>query len=250
MFDLPRPVVAVMQPTFLPWLGYLGMVAVADVFVFLDDVQFVRRSFHHRNRLFSNGAEVDWITLPVKDTGRETCLNEAHLACDRTFARKFAARLRVNYGQTPHYDAFLPLLTAWLDRAEELTLAECNAGLIEAISGALGLGPQWCRSSTLGVSQTRSERIAAILRATGAGSYLSAEGSFAYMQEDDVFPLEGIATAFHRFETLAYPQMQSLRFVEKLSVADALFQVGAEGTRALVLDGLRAPVRWEERPCV
>ena len=61
--DSPR--VALMQPAFLPWQGYFGLVAAADVFVLLDDFQFQRHSFHQRNRIrAADGAET-WISLPV-----------------------------------------------------------------------------------------------------------------------------------------------------------------------------------------
>lgn len=40
----------IMQPTYLPYLGYFQLIAQADVLVFLDDVQFARRSWQQRNR--------------------------------------------------------------------------------------------------------------------------------------------------------------------------------------------------------
>ena len=37
--------VAIMQPTYLPWSGYFGLMQSVDVFVLLDSVQFARRSW-------------------------------------------------------------------------------------------------------------------------------------------------------------------------------------------------------------
>ena len=52
-----RRTAAIMQPTWLPYLGYFQLIAAADVFVFLDDVQFARRSWQSRNRILRNGEE-------------------------------------------------------------------------------------------------------------------------------------------------------------------------------------------------
>ena len=55
-----------MQPTFLPWQGFFGLVAASDVFILLDDFQFMRRSFHHRNRLLFADEGPATVSLPVK----------------------------------------------------------------------------------------------------------------------------------------------------------------------------------------
>ncbi len=61
---MESPRVALMQPAFLPWQGYFGLVAAADVFVLLDDFQFQRHSFHQRNRIrLADGSDVH--SVPV-----------------------------------------------------------------------------------------------------------------------------------------------------------------------------------------
>ncbi len=245
--DLARPVVAIMQPTFLPWQGYFAMIAMADIFVFLDDVQFVRRSFHHRNRLFANGAAVDWVTLPVEDVGRDVTLDRVRPQLTPAFARKYKARLHANYARAPFYDAFVPLLTGWVDEPRDAALAERNISLIREIARCLDFAPDFQRSSGFGIGAARSRKLTGLLEATGAATYLSADGSFDYMQEEGLFPDPRFTTVFHRFSPQPHPQFQSTRFAERLSIADALFQVGAETTRALVLAGIESPATWDER---
>ena len=57
--------IAIMQPTYFPWSGYFSLINYVDKFVFLDNVQFDRRSWQQRNRI-ANGEKVLWITVPVK----------------------------------------------------------------------------------------------------------------------------------------------------------------------------------------
>lgn len=47
--------VAIMQPYFLPYLGYFQLMAAVDVFVLFDNVQFIRRGHIHRNRIKVSG---------------------------------------------------------------------------------------------------------------------------------------------------------------------------------------------------
>ena len=56
--------ISIMQPTYLPWSGYFSMIKNADIFVFLDDVQFDKRSWQQRNRILLNKKET-FLTVPV-----------------------------------------------------------------------------------------------------------------------------------------------------------------------------------------
>ncbi|MFQ5915470.1 MAG: WbqC family protein, partial [Nitrospinota bacterium] len=67
-------IVAIHQPNYFPWLGYFYKIAMADVFVFLDDAQFSKNSLINRNRIAgSNG--VQWLTVPVHHRIRQA-INE------------------------------------------------------------------------------------------------------------------------------------------------------------------------------
>ena len=55
-----------MQPYFFPYIGYFNLINMTDIFVFLDNVQFNRRGWIHRNKLFNFEDNLDWLTLPLK----------------------------------------------------------------------------------------------------------------------------------------------------------------------------------------
>jgi hypothetical protein len=240
--SLLRPAVALMQPTFLPWQGYFALVANADHFVFLDDFQFVRRSFMHRNRLFLAPNNPGWISLPVEHVGR-AALNEVRPLLRDGFSDKFLACLRHSYAKSTFLEAILPQLQGWMGR-DWPSLSELNIAFIEMAAGWLGFQPRFLRSSQIGSEGKRSWRLAGILRRLEARTYLSARGSYAYMVEDGVFPLPDVETRFQLFQPQAYPQRQAEAFVPYLSVLDALLQVGPERARELVLQGQQQFAPW------
>ena len=49
------------QPAYLPWLGYFEKIACADVFIFLDTVQFEKNSFINRNKIKTQQGP-QWLT--------------------------------------------------------------------------------------------------------------------------------------------------------------------------------------------
>ncbi len=58
-------VLGVLQPVYLPWLGYFEQIAVTDHFVLLDDVQYTKQDWRNRNRV-KTAQGATWMTVPVR----------------------------------------------------------------------------------------------------------------------------------------------------------------------------------------
>ena len=189
-----------MQPAFLPWQGYFGLVAAADVFVVLDDFQFQRHSFQHRNRVrLADGTET-WISVPVAHPrdGAFPTLAEAAPVVDAKWRRRLKATLDQGYGRATHHAALRPAIDEWIDTPFP-SVADMNTAFIRLVATLLGFEPQWRRSSEVGSSGRRSERVLDLLRRAGARTYLCARGSFAYMDEDGLFPVDDVEVVFQDF---------------------------------------------------
>jgi WbqC-like protein family len=237
--------VALMQPSFLPWQGVFALAAAADVFVFLDDFQFQRHSFHQRNRLRLASGEETWITVPVAHPeGTFPSLDAAVPQVDAKWRKRLKTTLDQNYGKAAFHEALRPGLDAWID-AEHASLAAMNISFFRWTANLLGITPAWARSSLLGARGERSERVRDVLRAANAQTYLAARGSFEYMHDDGVFPVDGIEVVFQDFEPVRYHQRKAIEFVSHLSVLDALLEVGPVVTRELVDKGQRDWTSWD-----
>ncbi len=240
-----------MQPTFLPWQGYFGMVAAADVFVLLDDFQFQRHSFHQRNRIrLADGTET-WISIPVAHPrdGEFPILAEAAPLVDAKWRRRLKTTLDQSYGRTAHHAALRAPIDEWID-STWMSVADMNIAFIQLVARLLGFDPLWRRSSEIGSTGQRSARVLDLLRRTAASTYLCARGSFDYMVEDGLFPVDDIEVVFQDFEPQRYPQRRADDFMSHLSVLDALFEVGPDESRRLVLAGQRAWTPWRAMPAM
>ncbi len=245
------PRVALMQPPFLPWQGFFGLVAAADVFVLLDDFQFQRHSFHQRNRIRAADGSPMWMSLPVshpRDGEYPTLAAAAPIVGDK-WRRVLKTTLDQSYGRASHHTALRPEIDAWIDTPFG-SVADMNIAFIRLVAGLLGFAPEWRRSSEIGSCGRRSDRVLDLLHRAGARSYLCARGSFEYMHEDGVFPVAELEVGFQDFEPQPYPQRRADEFVSHLSIVDALFEVGADETRRLVLTGQRAWTPWRDMPAM
>ena len=76
---------AISQPTFLPWCGYIGLIDYVDKFIFLDDVQFDKRSWQQRNYIKLDN-DKHLITVPIKSKNKRfQKINEAEIDHDINF---------------------------------------------------------------------------------------------------------------------------------------------------------------------
>ena len=58
-------VVTAHQPHYLPWLGYLHRISLADVFVVMDTMEYTHHSYINRNRIVGPSG-MQWLTVPVR----------------------------------------------------------------------------------------------------------------------------------------------------------------------------------------
>ena len=235
--------VAMMQPTFLPWLGYFELIRKADRFIFLDDFQFSVQSFHQRNRLFINRDQVGWYTVPIKKSNSfGVCINKAEFDDTKNWRKKLINRLQQNYSKTPYFGDIFPNISEIIN--EDLSnLSALNIKLIKEVVKLMEWDVEWKLSSDLPTDTTRSERVLELLRWCNASQYYSPLGSMEYMKEDGIFPVSGLEILFQRFHTESYTQQNSTHgFIHSLSVLDPLFNVGPEETARLIMNNKNS---WE-----
>lgn len=226
----PRRTAAIMQPTYLPYLGYFHLIAASDVFVFLDDVQFARRSWQSRNRILSAAGEV-MLTVPVKKADRDTLVRDIEISEAEPWREKHLASIRHAYAGRPGFDQGFPFLERTL--AATGKLADLNVGLIQAAAQELGLTTAFVRASDLGGDGHRSDHLLAICRAVEATDYLSPMGSADYMTEDGVFAAAVFPVRFQGFVEIPYPQGREA-FVPYMAFVDALMNLGWAGLSDLI----------------
>lgn len=240
-------IVAIHQPHFLPWLGYLHRMMRVDKFVLLDHVQFERRNYQNRTAILMDGV-ARWLTVPVvqrsqKETLLEKCIDNPKNGEMRWWGPNHFRTLRCAYRSAPFVGHYAPWLQEVLERRWD-RLVELNEVLLDLMRDALQIRTPIVKSSQLGVEGQRSDLILNICRAVGARTLLAGNGGSRTYLDVQRFAEAGVRVEWHAFRHPVYPQCGNAPFVEGLSAIDMLLNCGPQGRR--LLD--EAPGAGEDAP--
>ncbi len=197
---------AIMQPTFLPWVGYFALMDQVDRFVFLDDVQFDKRSWQQRNRIKTANGPL-WLTVPVLTKGRrDQTILEAQIQPDAKFSDTALKTLEHAYAKAPYFKPVMDKIASAFS-AERQGLCALNIVLIEALARLMGLEADIARSSETPVTSTKAQRLADLCECHGATDYVSVPGSKDYLDGDDALERAGVRLHCFAYEHPAWPQL-------------------------------------------
>jgi hypothetical protein len=236
--------IAIMQPTYLPWIGYFDLIDQTEVFVFLDSVQFERRSWQQRNRLKIQGV-LQWLTVPVLRSDRSTeVINGMEIMRSELFPQKHIRTIERNYRRAMYFDKYFSSLKAILE-VDENKLSNLNQRLIHWMAEMIGIQTNFKCSSDLQAQGSRSELLANICLRLGVSTYLSPLGSAGYILETpEIFDRQGIKVVFQHYEHPQYRQL-SEPFVPFASALDLLFNEG-ERSLEIIRSGRRPSYSLED----
>jgi hypothetical protein len=214
----------ILQPSYLPWRGFFDLIRRADVFVHYDDVQYDKHGWRNRNRVKTSGG-TKWLTIPVHAAGNvDTGLPINEVRMSRGWARKHLATIQQSYRKAPCYAEVAPIVEEILADPPEL-LAELTIAATERLAAALGItGTRFVRSSQLGLTGSRVDRLLAILQHVGATHYISGPSARAYL-DATAFAQAKIGLEYIVYD---YPEYEQLHppYEPQVSVLDLMFMKG------------------------
>jgi len=217
--------VVVLQPSYLPWLGYFDQINRADVFVFYDDVQYDKNGWRNRNRIKTPQGR-QWVTVPVVTKNRfGASINEVDIDSRTNWSAKHMKTLSQNYSRSPYFKEYVSTFEEAYSK-EWGKIADLDIAFIEAISEVLGIETTFVRSSELDIRGDRLERLLEICLKFGAEHYLTGDSAKDYMDEE-LFASHGIKVEYQNYIHPVYTQLHG-EFLSHLSVVDLLFNCGPE----------------------
>ena len=223
-----------MQPNYLPWAGFFNLIYNSDFFVFLDDVQFSKNSFGNRNQYLTKSGSA-YITLPVRKLKLEQTYRDTFVVEESKWRKKHLSTIKSVYAKHPYFNEFFPKLEMIITNTNYKNLADIYSNLIIHICKYIGIEKNFVFSSELKKRPQRSERIYDICQNLGCSVLLSAKGSRGYMEEDLFFDrFDDLQVHFQNFKAREYCQKNSIKFVDKLSIIDVIFNLGPKLTHQYV----------------
>ncbi len=217
--------IAIMQPGYLPWLGFFELMHHCDLFVIFDDVQYTKKDWRSRNKIRTKDGWM-WLTVPVQTKDRRfQLINEAVIDHTSNWRQKHIKSVEVHYGKARYLKEFFPAFKEIVGFKWE-RLVDLDLELIKWLAGALGIRRDIVMSSSLKTTGGREEKIIAVCEALGATELYDTKASSTFLDRA-AFENRGIKLEFQDYQHPVYRQLYE-PFLAQMSVIDLLFNYGPE----------------------
>jgi hypothetical protein len=222
--------VVIHQPDFMPYLGFFHRLLQADLYVILDNVQFLKGGWHKRDKIKTAMGE-DWITVGTRRCQVDTDICDVLIDPDDKWRQKHIKLFKHNYKKSVFFDEIFPTV-------EQLYAYQCdkmidfNMRSIEMLLNFFDISINKTYASSLDVHGKSNDLNVAILKKTNAKIYLSGIGAKNYY-DPRPYSDAGIIVKWQEFNHPVYPQLFG-PFIPYLSSIDLLFNCGIEQSRKIL----------------
>lgn len=214
--------IAIMQPYLFPYLGYYQLGYHVEKFVFLDDVNFIKKGFIHRNIIRLNG-QSHRFTLPIMHPSQNRHINE-HLFLDDV--KNIINLITTVYRKAPYYSRAMPLIADIFEQTDR-NVAKLAAKSVSSVFEYLGLERCFLFSSEIPKNNSlkAQDRIINICKILGARRYTNVIGGLK-LYSREAFEAASIKLEFIQIGNLTY-KAPNYPYISGLSIIDALMVCSA-----------------------
>lgn len=215
--------VAIMQPYIFPYIGYFQLINAVDVFVFYDDVNFIKKGFIHRNHLLFD-EKITRFTIPCKGISQNKRINKIKLDQESTAIQKLLNSIKQHYNRAPYFKDIMPLLDSFFNSIHpHQTISEFSIQSVQLVSNYLDLDTIFKISSiehSESLHYGRADRLIAITKKEGGLEYINSIGG-QNLYDKALFKKQGVDLCFLKSGQMTYKQFNN-EFVPWLSIIDVL----------------------------
>lgn len=251
LFPGVKPVknsIAIMQPYFLPYLGYFQLINAVNTFVVYDNIKYTKKGWINRNRMLLNGRDA-LFTIPLASSSDYLPVNQKFLASDYShFKDKTLERIKAAYRKAPYFGTIYPVM--------EMIFSYGNRNLfdfifysIRVILDLLEVKTRLVISSSLPVGEDNKgvDKVLAICNTLRASTYINPIGGVELYTGKE-FRDCGINLYFHNMQVVPYDQ-DTNNFISHLSIMDVLMYNSLEQVKRMLQQyALVVPADGNERP--
>lgn len=219
------------QSNYIPWKGYFDSIALVDVFVVYDDMQYTRRDWRNRNKI-KTPSGTKWLTVPVDVSGKYYQKIKDTKISDLSWNRSHWDSLKQNYRQAPCFKDVGEWLEEIYMKCNYEYLTDVNLHFINHINTFLGIKTPIRFSSEFELAEEKTQRLVNICKDLGATDYYSGPAAKAYMNEN-LFESENIKV--HYWDYSQYPEYPQLYepFEHGVTILDLIFNTGTDANKYL-----------------
>ncbi len=230
--------VSINQPAYLPWLGYFHRIAISDVHIVLDHVQFEKNSFTNRNKIKNSNGEC-WLTVPVKTKGKfgDVSINSLEINNDINWRGKHWRTLSQNYSKAPFFEEHKDFFEILYQKKWNVLSDLCKEVFIYLLK-ALNINTSIQYSSSMEPRGVKNDLVLELCQKAKADIYISGPLGRDYINEV-LFENQNIKLVYQDYKHPVYEQCYESEFAPYMAVLDLLFNHGPDSLAVLMKDNAR-----------
>ena len=147
---------AILQPSYIPWIGYFEQIINVDTFVFYDDVQYTKNDWRNRNRIKGINSSI-WLTVPVNYSSKEK-INEVMIDNTQNWKEKHLKTIRQYYSKSKYFKEIYQLLEKNIN-SDISFISVLSINIIKDIASYLNLNTKFYLSSELNIFGDKNNRL-------------------------------------------------------------------------------------------
>jgi len=223
--------ISIMQPGYLPWLGFFELIYNCDLFVLLDDVQYTKKDWRNRNRIRTKDGWI-WLTVPVLTKNKQgQLINEVKINSSINWRRKHLMSIEINYNKTKYFNNYFSYFEK-LYTSDWEYLLDLNIEIINWVVKMLNIKTPIIKSSGLNAKGKKEDKVINICKKLGATELYDSKAAQNILSLDEINKNE-IKVKFQDYQHPVYNQIYK-PFLPFMSVIDLFFQYGPKSLNILL----------------
>ena len=213
-----------MQPHYFPWSGYFNLISKVDKFVFLDDAQFSKDSWHSKNFIIVNKEKFS-LKVPTEKSPLSSKIKDKIINQNNNWKSKQVKTIFQSYSKHKFINDLNELLDYFLTLNTD-NLSDLNIKITKFLNKKLKIKAEFFYSSSFKINEKRTAKLVKILELLDATEYISPEGAKSYLDEDGFSELTKVKLVFNNFIGTKYQQINQINFKKNLSIIDVIANLG------------------------
>lgn len=216
--------VAIMQPYFAPYIGYISLIKHTDQFILFDPVQFIRHGWIERNRILKQNEGWLYIQIPLLNVSRNTIIKDILINNNIVWKSKIIAQLQPYKKVAPYYYKVIELITK-VFKEEYTSIVKLDQVFLEMVCEYLGFPKKLYVFSEMKIEietpKTADEWALNICKKLGNSiTYINPIGGLDFFDRNK-YKENDIDIFFQKMEIGVYDQKRTI-FEPGLSIIDVL----------------------------
>ena len=223
------------QPVYLPWLGLFHKIALAETFVYFDQVQYLPKDWMNRNKIRTKSGSI-WLTVPVLRKGyRDLKTSEIEINNSIDWQKKHLRSISLNYKKSPYFENYIPFFEDVYSRKWKF-LGELNEYMLKWFLDELGIKVNFLNANDFKFQGEKSSLILNMCKDLNASTYIFGMlgKDYADVQE---FEKNNIGLIFQNYNHPKYSQLYR-EFISHMSVIDLLFNHGPKSLEIILSNNI------------